>query len=114
MKIKLLLLAVVCILFQSCNLKVITRSNGNYPPQNEVVIIQTNQPLPNKLKRIGSVVVGENGLTPTSKCSYENCIQTIENEAKKMGGNVVYLVRVEAPNFHSTCYNITADIYLQE
>ena len=38
-------------------------------------------------------------------------MQTIENEGRKVGAQLIYIVKVVEPNMHSTCYNITADLY---
>ena len=99
------------ITLSSCGLKKQVSVKEKYPPTTEVKIIQTNQYLPDNLIRIGSIVVGESGLTPDGKCIYEACMQVIETESMKAGANVVYLVRVVEPNLYSTCYNITADLY---
>ena len=110
---KLLLLIVIALMFSSCSLKVKATSNGNYQPQNEVRVIQNGQPLPEGAIRIGSVETGEKGMTPAKKCTYAASIDAIINEAKKMGGNIVYIVSVKEPSvWGSTCYYLTADVYL--
>ena len=38
-------------------------------------------------------------------------MQTIENEGRKVGAQLIYIVKVVEPNLCSTCYNITADLY---
>lgn len=107
----ILFVVLFSILMSACGLKKQVYVKDKYPPTTEVKIIQTNQYLPDNLIRIGSIVVGESGLTPDGKCSYEACMQVIETESMKAGADVVYLVRVVEPNLHSTCYNITADLY---
>ncbi len=96
----------------SCTLKKQVTVKQYYPPtEGQIPIIQTNQALPQNIYRIGSIVVGENGLTPDGKCTYEACMQVIEEESRKVGAQLVYLVRVKEPDLHSTCYNITAELY---
>ncbi|MDE7155152.1 MAG: hypothetical protein K2N79_02565 [Muribaculaceae bacterium] len=96
----------------SCGLKKQVSVKQYYPPtEGYIPIIQTNQPLPTNIFRIGSIVVGESGLTPDGKCTYEACMQTIEKESRQVGAQIVYLVKVKEPDFHSTCYNITAELY---
>ena len=96
----------------SCGLKKQVSVKQYYPPtEGNIPIIQTNQPLPSNIFRIGSIVVGESGLTPDGKCTYEACMQTIEKESRRVGAQLVYLVRVKEPDMHSTCYNITAELY---
>ncbi len=96
----------------SCTLKKQVTVKQYYPPtEGQIPIIQTNQALPQNIYRIGSIVVGENGLTPDGKCTYEACMQVIEEESRKVGAQLVYLVRVKEPDLHNTCYNITAELY---
>lgn len=103
-------LIITCL--SACALKKQVSVNAYYPPsEGHIPIIQTNQSLPQNIYRIGSIVVGESGLTPDGKCSYEACMQVIEKESRRVGAQLVYLVRVVEPNFHSTCYNITAELY---
>lgn len=95
-------------------LKKIVSVNYHYPPTSGMITIyQTGQVLPDGILRIGSVVVGEAGFTPAEKCSYEACIRAIEDEARKAGADLVYLVKVKEPDriFGSTCYDITAELY---
>ena len=102
----------VIVLCTSCSLKKQISVNGHYEPTiGKISIIQTNQYLPSNTYRIGSIVVGESGLTPSGDCTYEVCMQTIETEARKVGAQLIYIVRIVEPNYNSTCYNITADLY---
>lgn len=105
-------LCAILILTPSCKLKSIVSVNDYYAPTTgHLPIYQTGQQLPDNLVRIGSIEVGENGLTPTDKCTYEACIRLIEDESKKVGADLVYLVSVKTPGFWSSCYNITAELY---
>jgi hypothetical protein len=108
----LLPLVLLALVVASCTLKKQVSVKEYYPPTTEQIpIIQTNQPLPQNIYRIGSIVVGENGLTPDGKCTYEACMQVIEKESRKVGAQLVYLVKVKEPDILSTCYNITAELY---
>lgn len=108
----LILASIILVSLASCGLKKELYVKQYYPPTaGNIPIIQTNQPLPSNIFRIGSIVVGESGFTPDGKCSYEACMQTIEKESRRVGAQLVYLVRVKEPDTHSTCYNITAELY---
>ncbi len=114
MKKKIYIICTLCLLFivASCGLKKQVSVNGNYAStQGKILLIQTNQYLPTNIYRIGSIVVGESGLTPSGNCTYEACMQVIEEESRKVGAQLVYLVKVVEPNITSTCYNITAELY---
>ena len=108
-----LALVFVTMLLSACSLNIRTATYGYYVPQNEVRIIQNGQVIPEDAIRIGRVDVGDTGMTLTKNCTYSACIDAIVEEAKKMGGNIVYIVSVKAPE-KSTCYSITADVYLQK
>ena len=84
-----------------------------YPPTpGRLPIIQTAQTIPDNSIQIGTVTVGESGFTKTKNCTYEACIEAIQEEAKKMGGQFIYIVKIKEPDsWSSTCYNIVADIY---
>lgn len=111
--IKLIIaLCALLVVAPSCKLKSIVSVNDYYAPTTgRLPIYQTTQQLPSNIIRIGSIEVGESGLTPTNKCTYEACIRLIEDEAKKSGADLVYIVKVKEPGFWSTCYNITAELY---
>ena len=106
-------LCALIVLIPSCKLKTIVSVNDYYAPTSgRLPIYQTGQQLPTNVIRIGSIVVGESGATPTDMCTYEACMQVIEDEAKKVGADLVYLVKVQEPrSFGSSCYNITAELY---
>ena len=108
-------LVLMTMLLFGCSLKIRTATNGYYEPQHEVRVIQTGQAIPEDAIRIGSVETGEKGMTPSKKCTYSACVDAIVAEAKKMGGNIVYIVSVKEPSvWGSTCYYVTADVYLQK
>lgn len=114
----IVVLCTLLVFMPSCKqmkqLKNVVNVNYYYPPTSGIIpIYQTGQLLPEGIIRIGSVVVGEAGLTPTEKCTYEACIRTIENEARKAGADLIYLVNVKEPDrfLGSTCYDITAELY---
>lgn len=101
------------ILMTSCGLKRQVAIYDTYPATpGRLAIYQTGQQLPNDIIQVGTVVVGEKGATTTKNCTYEACMEAIQEEAKKMGGHIIYIVSLKEPSFWgSTCYNITADIY---
>lgn len=114
----IIVLCALTLILPSCKqlkqLKKIVAVSYHYPPTTRVIdIYQTGQQLPSNIIRIGSVVVGESGLTPAEKCSYEACIRAIEDEARKAGADFIYLVKVKEPDrfWGSTCYDITAELY---
>lgn len=107
------LIFVLCVLFalSSCKLKTVVNVNEYYAPVSDIEIYNANQQLPQNVKRIGSIEVGEAGFTPTEQCSYEACLSAIKNEAKKAGSDLVQIIHIKEPTSWSTCYHITAELY---
>ena len=112
--IKLLMLVLVLAFLPSCKstqLKKNVYVDRYYTPTTSVDIFQIGQELPWNISRIGSVTVGEAGLTKSADCTYEACLNAVKTEAKSAGADIVYIVSVQEPNGWSSCYSITADLY---
>lgn len=74
-----------------------------------VEVIGLGQKLPNNVKFIGSISIGDSGFT--TKCSYQEVINDAINLARGMGGNIVQITEHKEPDLWSTCHRIKADIY---
>lgn len=93
-------------------LKVLVHVREYHEKTEKIRFIQTGQELPDGIMRIGSIEVGEGGWTPANECSYEACMNAIENEAKRAGADIVYIVKIVEPGtWKGTCYDITAEFY---
>lgn len=111
------ILLFVLMVFTSCGINQDISVSTVYPPKSNTQIVHSGQALPQGLKRIGSITVGDTGFTFTSLCTYEACIQKIIEEAGKNGADVAYIVRIKEPTSDlggSTCYTITADLYVYQ
>ncbi len=112
LSIKKVFLITACVMLLGCGVSKTISVARYYPPTEEhIELYQAGQNLPQNINRIGSIVIGDTGFTLDSKCTYEVCINLIETEARKVGAQIAYIVHVKAPDSHSTCYNITADLY---
>ena len=112
--VKLLMLVFILAFLPSCKstqLKKNVYVDRYYTPTASVDVFQIGQELPKSIIRIGSVTVGEAGLTKTSDCTYEACLNAVKLEAKSAGADIVYIVSVQEPNGWSSCYSITAELY---
>ena len=108
----ILLILFLSLLSQGCGLSIKTARTVYYPPStSKVTIYNANQILPDGLERIGSITINDSGFTSTSNGTYEACITALENEARKMGGDVINIVNIQAPNDYSTIYRMAADVY---
>lgn len=82
------------------------------PTPGRLPVYQSSQQLPKGCIQIGNVTVSEGGLTKQKDCTYEACIEAVQEEAKKMGGQFIYVVKIKEPDMANTlCYHIIADIY---
>ena len=131
MKQKFLLLCII-LGMSSCKIGKQITINGHYPPKESVQMLSLGQSLPDNLYRIGSITVGDGGLTPAEDCTYEMCLLTIEKEAAKVGADVAHIVSVTAPTATTTvgialtnrgsvvssgtsgseCYTVIADLFI--
>lgn len=75
----------------------------------EIKIIGPGQKIPDNAKLVGSVKIGETGFT--TKCTYKDVISDAENQARSMGGNLIYIKKHKEPDLWSSCHRIEAEIY---
>jgi len=89
-------------------------SADKLPPldsRQEVHVYTSGEALPgNIIRDIGTVKVGDTGFS--LDCGYEKVIATAKEEARKSGGNVVFIEEHQMPDFWSTCHRINAKILL--
>ena len=79
------------------------------PAGTPVEVFGIGQKLPNDVKFIGSISVGDSGFT--SNCSYQEVINDAMSLARSMGGNIVQITSHKEPDIWSTCHRIKADVY---
>lgn len=79
------------------------------PAGTPVEVIGLGQKLPNNVKFIGSISVGDSGFT--TKCSYQDVINDAINLARGMGGNIIQITEHKEPNILCDCHRIKADVY---
>ena len=78
----------------------------------EIIIVPTNQEVPDNFEMIGSGSYGEKGMTPARKCTYEAIIEQAMEDARKMGASLIYISNALPPNFSDTsCWNIAVSFY---
>lgn len=110
-----IIIGVIAISFISCEtLKTVTVITYSKPlAQNEYVEVFTKfQKLPEGLKHLGNVKIGNAGFT--TKCSYDEVVSDAQQKAREIGGNIIYIIEHFEPNMYTrTCHSITAEIYLK-
>ena len=98
--------------FSSCSPKISTSLSKSYPAldyQQEVAVIELDQPEPARSEVLGQVRIGDTGFT--TDCKYEVVLDKAKMEARKAGGNAIKIVEHQQPTaFGSACHRITAKI----
>lgn len=82
------------------------------PPDAGVEVSGEGQAIPDGAKLLGSVKIGDAGLS--SKCGYDTVINDAQDQARAMGGNYLHITEHKYPSIWSSCHQIQADVYLVE
>lgn len=76
-----------------------------------IEVYGSGQKLPEGIKLLGTIQIDDSGFS--TKCSYAEVIADAQNQARAMGGNIIYISKHKVPDFWSTCHRITAEVYLK-
>ena len=77
----------------------------------EVYIYNPDDAMPGNItKYIGNIKIGDGDFG--TNCDYETVITVAKEEARKRGGNVVYIEERKTPDYWSDCHRIKAKIFL--
>jgi hypothetical protein len=82
-------------LFSACSAHIARSIHKNYPALDnsaEVKVIKVGESIPFKYEELGSLKLGDAGMTSKSKCSYEALLALAIEEAKKVGGDAIKIV----------------------
>lgn len=83
-----------------------------YPSTGETVeILNEGQTIRDGSVLIGNIVVGDSGFTRAKNCTYAKIIEEATDIAQQMGGNMIYVISHNPPDFESTCHRINANVY---
>jgi len=109
---KKIILVLGTIVFLGCgtvkNVNVLTYSPplaSNVP----VEFMAQGQNVPSDAKLLGSINIGDSGFT--INCNYQQVISDLQNQARRMGGNLLYITEHKIPDSSSTCHRISANVY---
>ena len=58
---------------------------------------------------LGELYVGDSGLT--TQCDYNTILDVLKEKAFASGANLIKIKKVKKPDFLSTCYRFTADLF---
>ncbi|MGY5351819.1 hypothetical protein ACXGQW_04530 [Wenyingzhuangia sp. IMCC45533] len=115
-KILKLLLLLVTGLLTSCSPKVksvITSKQKALSYDAELFVFTEKEIIPDGLKEIGKVSLGDSGFT--TKCNYETMLEIAKLQARKIGANVVKITEHKFPSvLGSTCHRLKATLYYMD
>jgi hypothetical protein len=108
---KLLPIAIATFFFLSCGTsKKVSIAQYATPTTEQVQIIGIGQQVPSEAVLLGSVNIGDTGLT--TKCSYADVINEAIIQAQAMGGNILYIKQHKEPStLGSSCHRIKCEVY---
>ena len=99
--IRLLLIGIIVSCVSACSPHVATSINKNYTALDrsaKVEVINVGESIPFKYEELGSVKLGDAGMTGKSKCTYEALLAIAIEEAQKIGGNAIKIVEHIPPH----------------
>ncbi|MGS2741659.1 hypothetical protein [Sinomicrobium sp. M5D2P17] len=74
----------------------------------DVIVLGLEEESPSEAVELGNIKIGDTGFT--TNCDWEETLQKIKEEARKVGGNVVKITEHKIPGFASSCHRIEAKI----
>ncbi|MBQ9185609.1 MAG: hypothetical protein IJ151_07040 [Bacteroidales bacterium] len=110
---KFVLLLFLTFLLAACSPKVTTNLVKSYQalaPEDEVIVLDINDTVPENAVFLGNIKVGDSGFT-TKNGSYYAVLSIAKEKAREAGGNIVHIKEHKSPNFASSIHRITADVY---
>lgn len=105
------LTAAIALVLASCSPVYINvkRSKGALPYNEEVNILSSYDTIPQGAYELAFVKIKHNGLG--EGCKYDELCNLAQLEARKIGGNIVQVMKHNKYSLFSDCHRITATIY---
>jgi hypothetical protein len=102
------------LLFVSCSTSISTKlASTNYQKlsdENQIIMLEKTDVLPDKSVFIGDVKIGDSGFT--TDCGYNQVLSDVTTTARNAGANIVQIVQLKKPSaLGSTCYRMKAKMY---
>ena len=108
--IPIILLIAIVLMFFSCGLaKTVVREKSLSTYYGEVRVLEKNMTIPESAEYLGSIFVGDSGLT--MNCSYSNVLSTTKKLAAQMGGNTIQITEHNTTGILVPCHAIKAIVY---
>lgn len=108
--IPIIVLIAIVLMFFSCGLtKTVVKEKTLSSYYGEVRVLEKDMTLPDNAEYLGSIFVGDSGLT--MNCSYSNVLSTTKKLAARMGGNTIQLLEHSTTGLIVPCHAIKATVY---
>ena len=109
MKKQILLLAIIAsFLLTACNPRVVTHISKSYPPtapSEGIAVFSKDTDISTFDAEILGTVVVFDGVA-TTNCDSNTVVHFAKKEARKVGGNAIFITRHQQPSFSNTCHKI--------
>jgi len=108
---KMIFLSISLIVFASCSHRVIRTgykvNKADY--RNCEIVIKKNMVIPDSIKSIGQIKLGESGFS--TACSEADAIEILRNEGCALNASLINIIHEKRSDMLSSCYRCTADFY---
>lgn len=116
---KFYFLLLSCLLLVGCgtsiNVKRVGAKQAPIVDAKEVSVYLMKDSIPKGSTFIGTVNVGDSGITNVYACDYQLVLLDAQIQAAKIGGNILQVTEVKMPTtFGSNCYRIKTNVYRNE
>lgn len=101
------------VLLISCSPKITTRLASEYQPmapEEEIVVVERGDSAPEDAVYIGKIKIGDTGFTLSKNGTWDAVVSLAKEEARRAGGNVVWITSHKTPDFTCSIHRIEADI----
>lgn len=104
------ILFIIIFALTSCGLaKTVVKEKTLSSYYGEVRVLEKDMTLPDNAEYLGSIFVGDSGLT--MNCSYSNVLSTTKKLAARMGGNTIQIIEHNTTGILVPCHAIKASVY---
>jgi len=99
--IRVVVVGIFICFFSACSPRVVTSINKKYPALDnsaKIQVIEVGESIPFKYEELGSIKLGDAGMTGNEKCTYEALLILAIEEARKIGGNAIKIIEHIPPH----------------
>ncbi len=76
--------------------------------EGKITVFEIGDPISAEFTILGKVRLGETGFSHS--CGYTDALYLARQKAREIGADAVQIIKVEKPDFWSTCYRVEANL----